>query len=202
MKNLNIFNHKIYLATTRLVMRPLNYADISILAEVAINDEIWQTYSFSISNIDELKNYVIKYINEKNENKRYTFILESLYDSKVIGLSSIYNFGKDEVEIGGTWIGIPFQKLYYNFESKFLLLSFCFEYLNLKRVVFHTDSRNYKSLSLYNKIGAKFYYTKKSKHLNEFGENRESLYYKMELETWKEIKYNVFDNLVSSKTLP
>lgn len=133
MDKLDIFEHQIHISTQRINMRPFMYKDKLKLSEIAINSELWQFYPFKIMDTNDLNAYIKTLVKEFKEHKRYTFIIESKKDSQIVGISSIYNIWGDETEIGGTWIGIPFQKLHYNIESKFLLISLCLDFLNLQK---------------------------------------------------------------------
>jgi N-acetyltransferase len=58
------------------------------------------------------------------------------------------------LEIGYTWIAMPFQRTEVNTECKYLMLKHAFESLGALRVQFKTDSRNDQSCRAIERIGA------------------------------------------------
>jgi RimJ/RimL family protein N-acetyltransferase len=62
----------------------------------------------------------------------------------------------DEVEIGGTWLAADVQRTPINTEAKLLLLTHAFEVWRVGRVAVATDSRNERSRTAIERIGARF----------------------------------------------
>src|SRR5262249_42711802 len=60
------------------------------------------------------------------------------------------------LEIGGTWIGKPWQRTAINTEAKYLLLRHAFEDLGAVRVQLKTDGRNLQSQAAIGRLGARF----------------------------------------------
>jgi RimJ/RimL family protein N-acetyltransferase len=58
------------------------------------------------------------------------------------------------IEIGSTWYGQPYRRTVVNTEAKFLLLNHAFEELGALRVQFQTDSRNVRSQTAIERLGA------------------------------------------------
>jgi len=58
------------------------------------------------------------------------------------------------LEIGYTWIAMPFQRTEVNTECKYLMLKHAFDSLGALRVQFKTDSRNTQSCRAIERIGA------------------------------------------------
>lgn len=73
-----------------------------------------------------------------------------------IGVTMFGNisFQHKRLEIGWTWIGENFQGTGVNAICKRLLLDYCFDNLNLRRVEFKIDVNNLKSQNAIEKIGA------------------------------------------------
>jgi RimJ/RimL family protein N-acetyltransferase len=57
------------------------------------------------------------------------------------------------LEIGGTWLGKPWQRSGINTEAKYLLLKHAFEVLGAARVALRTDVRNLQSQTAIERIG-------------------------------------------------
>lgn len=58
------------------------------------------------------------------------------------------------LEIGWTWIGLPYQRTAVNTEAKLLLLTHAFEHLGALRVQLKTDLRNTRSQAAIERLGA------------------------------------------------
>ena len=58
------------------------------------------------------------------------------------------------LEIGGTWLGRPWQRSGMNTEAKYLLLRHAFEDLGAARVQLKTDGRNTRSQAAIERLGA------------------------------------------------
>jgi RimJ/RimL family protein N-acetyltransferase len=75
---------------------------------------------------------------------------------RTIGSTRYLNIRPDHrtLEIGWTWLGREWQQTAINTEMKTLLLTHAFERLSCVRVEFKTDSRNMRSQSALERIGA------------------------------------------------
>jgi RimJ/RimL family protein N-acetyltransferase len=58
------------------------------------------------------------------------------------------------VEVGYTWVGLPWQRTAVNTESKYLLLRHAFEHWQCQRVEFKSDAGNRRSRDALLRIGA------------------------------------------------
>ena len=85
------------------------------------------------------------------------FAIKHLEDDTFVGSTSYIDVRKNDrgLEIGGTWVGLDYQRTPVNTECKFLLLKHAFEDLGAFRVQLKTDSRNNKSQEAIARIGAK-----------------------------------------------
>jgi RimJ/RimL family protein N-acetyltransferase len=73
-----------------------------------------------------------------------------------VGSTSYLNISRPDrgLEIGGTWLGRPWQRTGINTESKYLLLRHAFEDLGAVRVQLKTDLRNLQSQAAIARLGA------------------------------------------------
>ena len=99
------------------------------------------------------------------------FAIVRLSDGVLIGSTRFWNLERwawpaghpshgrstpDACEIGYTWLTQSAIRTAANSESKFLMLRHAFETWRVVRVCFHTDSRNQRSRTALERIGAKF----------------------------------------------
>lgn len=74
----------------------------------------------------------------------------------IVGSTRLIDLSETDrgVEIGWTWLTPSVWRTAVNTECKFLLLRYCFEELNLIRVMLKTDSRNMRSQAAITRLGA------------------------------------------------
>ncbi len=75
---------------------------------------------------------------------------------RAVGVTTYLNISRRDhgLEIGGTWLGKPWQRTGMNTEAKYLLLRHAFEDLGAARVQLKTDSRNVQSQRAIERLGA------------------------------------------------
>jgi RimJ/RimL family protein N-acetyltransferase len=73
-----------------------------------------------------------------------------------VGRTTFMNISRRDrgLEIGGTWLGRPWQRTGINTEAKYLLLRHAFEELGAVRVQLKTDARNLRSQAAIERLGA------------------------------------------------
>jgi RimJ/RimL family protein N-acetyltransferase len=92
------------------------------------------------------------------------------------------------LEIGWTWIGVPWQRTGCNTLCKFLLLRHAFEHLAMNRVQFKADARNTKSRAAIERIGGIYEGTLRKHRIARDGFVRDSAYYSVIAEEWPKVK--------------
>ena len=97
-----------------------------------------------------------------------------------------------KLEIGWTWLHPKLHATGFNKHCKFLLLSYCFEKLQLIRVELKTSSLNLRSQKAMLKIGAVKEGTLRKNFINEDGTIRDSVYFSFLDDEWPGIKKNIF----------
>jgi RimJ/RimL family protein N-acetyltransferase len=75
---------------------------------------------------------------------------------RAVGVTTYLNINRRDrgLEIGGTWLGRPWQRTGVNTEAKYLLLRHAFEDLGAARVQLRTDARNLPSQRAIERLGA------------------------------------------------
>ncbi len=90
------------------------------------------------------------------------------------------------VEIGSTWLALPFHRGGVNRECKDLLLNYAFEELRLNRVVLQTDELNLRSRRAIEKLGAKLDGVMREDKVVWDGRVRSSAIYSILRNEWKQ----------------
>jgi RimJ/RimL family protein N-acetyltransferase len=88
--------------------------------------------------------------------ERIIFAQIDLKSGQAVGRTTYMDIRRRDrgVEIGGTWIGKPWQRSGINTEAKYLLIRHAFEDLHAVRVMLKTDGRNLQSQAAIERIGA------------------------------------------------
>ena len=101
------------------------------------------------------------------------------------------------VEIGSTFLARPLWRTPANTESKYLVLSHCFEQLGCVRVALKTDARNARSQEAIARLGASREGVLR-KHMNVRGFQRDTVYYSLLDTEWPEAKRRLAERLYGS----
>lgn len=105
-----------------------------------------------------------------------------------IGSTSILQMDAQHrsVEIGSTWLGLPFHRTGLNRECKLLLLAYLFGELGLNRVVLQTDELNVGSRGAIERLGVRFEGIQRDHKIAWNGRVRSSALYSILRREWLE----------------
>jgi len=195
------FAEDIILKNNSVLLRPLTSEDEEGLVKIAFDADIWKYTIVSVMNSTELKNYINTALQERKKNLRYPFTIVDKQSGEIAGSTSYGNISiKDKrLEIGWTWLGKKFRGTGLNKECKFLLLQYAFEHLKFERVEFKTDVLNMASRKALKKIGAKEEGILRSHTLMHDGRRRDTIYFSILADEWKEIKMSFRNSLSADK---
>ena len=185
------FAQEIILENDKVLLRPLTLMDVENLLPVATSDKTLLQYSpRQIYTETLLKENIEIMLSEKRARTRYPFIIFDKIQNKWAGSTSFLNISETDnrIEIGSSWIGKEFQKTGLNRNCKFLLISYCFEELDVMRVEFKTDERNAASRKAIEGIGAKLEGILRSHTLMSDGYRRNTVFYSILKEEWEDVK--------------
>src|SRR5690606_20062878 len=138
-----------------LVLRPLKESDINLIETISFSQELGEIGA-RVKNKSDLLKYFEYCLSAKSNNELYPFIILKKDDKKPVGITMFGNidFHNKRLEIGWTWIAEKFQGTGVNGICKRLLLDYCFNQLELRRVEFKIDIKNIKSQKAIEKLGA------------------------------------------------
>ncbi|NOQ73057.1 MAG: GNAT family N-acetyltransferase [Crocinitomix sp.] len=140
-------------------LRPLLPSDVEELMVFAMNEPTLWDYSLTPANgRDNMTQYIIAAINDKELGKSYPFIVFDKRQNKYAGSTRFYDYSTvhNTTQLGYTWYGQEFQGTGLNKNCKYLLLEFAFEKLGLDRVEFRADNDNTRSIAAMKSIGCTF----------------------------------------------
>jgi RimJ/RimL family protein N-acetyltransferase len=150
------FESDIILENERVLLRPLQLSDGSLLAHY-VNEEpdLWQYSLAAIHNSADLENYIQTAIEAREHQTAYAFIVFDKLLNEYVGCTRFYDIqlAFQTTQIGYTWYCKKCWGTKLNENCKHLLLQFAFDQMGLERVEFRADNNNKRSIAAMQKIG-------------------------------------------------
>jgi RimJ/RimL family protein N-acetyltransferase len=150
------FKEKYILENEAVRLQPLELSDFDLLLDYSENEpEIWDFNANGGNGKENLKEYIFNAIEQRENEKEYPFIVFDKLNKKYVGSTRFYNtlLELKTIEIGYTWYGKKYQGTGINKNCKFLMLDFAFGKLQMERVAFAANSKNYRSINAMKSIG-------------------------------------------------
>src|SRR5262249_23670688 len=137
-------------------LEPLRQAHFASLLEIGVGHEIFRWFPYALETREQMETYLNGCLTMMEGGGLISFSTIDQATDRVIGQTCFLNIdvGNRRLEIGGTWLGVDWQRTPCNTEAKFLQLQHCFEDLQCVRVEFKTDALNVRSRAALRRIGA------------------------------------------------
>ena len=184
--NLEIFfSTELILENESIVMRHLTFDYIDQIESISYHKELGE-FGARVKNRNDLTDYFNFCLNSKKEMKLFPLMICGKENNSPIGVTMFGNisFQHKRLEIGWTWIGKNFQGTGVNAICKRLLLDYCFDNLNLRRVEFKIDVNNLKSQKAIEKIGAVKEGLLRNYSIQSYGVSKGTYVYSILKEEW------------------
>jgi len=174
-------------------LEPLSMNHLDRLCEVGFEESLWRWSTEVIQTKGEMKTYISTALKAQDDGTALPFATVEKTSNRVVGSTRFGNIDKENrrVEIGWTWIAVPWQRTIINTEAKYLMLRHAFETLGCNRVEFKTDSLNEKSRRALRRIGAQEEGTFRNHMVTLGGRLRHSVYFSIINSEWHAIKLNL-----------
>ncbi|MGH8281850.1 MAG: GNAT family N-acetyltransferase [Gammaproteobacteria bacterium] len=171
-------------------LEPLTLDHLDTLCSVGLDPELWQWVPNPVRNRQEMLEYVETALEEQRRKVNMPFVTRLVADGQVVGSTRFANMDlkNRHVEIGWTWIGIPWQRTSVNTEAKYLMLQYAFDVLGCLRVELKTDALNERSRAAIKRIGAKEEGVLRCHTLTAGGRMRDTVYYSILDNEWPTVK--------------
>jgi RimJ/RimL family protein N-acetyltransferase len=171
-------------------LEPLAMAHLAGLAEIGLDEELWQWIPVPVRTREDLAAYIETALDEQRRGISLPFTLVEKATGRAIGSTRYGNIDRTHhrVEIGWTWVGREWQRTAVNTEAKYLLLRHAFETLGCIRVELKTDSLNEKSRAAILRIGAREEGIFRNHMITASGRIRHSVYYSIVEAEWPTVK--------------
>jgi N-acetyltransferase len=172
-------------------LEPLSEAHIPGLAQAGQEESIWRYMRYGLLTSPERMGAWVRYMLDlQAQGSDLPFAVIHLPDEQVAGATRYLNINRQDrnLEIGGTWYGMQYQRTAVNTESKYLLLQHAFERLGCLRVQIKTDQRNMRSRRAIERLGAVQEGILRDHMLMPDGYLRSSVIYSILLSEWPGVK--------------
>lgn len=140
--------------------------------------------------IVDMAAHVDEALHERDEGNEIPFVVFDKLKSRVVGMTRLEEVRLENrsVEIGWTWYATSAWRTYVNTEAKYLLLTYCFDVLNLVRVQFRVDSRNIRSQQAVLRLGATREGIFRKNYLLYDGYIRDTVFYSIVDDEWPTVR--------------
>ena len=173
-------------------LEPLRREHAALFWDVSKNDleSIFRWIPHSIKTPEDFHHIVEKAFSEQDRGESLVFATVERASGRVVGSTRFMNIDRNNrrVEIGWTWIAVPWQRSAVNTEAKYLMLRHAFEVWGCVRVELKTDALNEQSRNAILRIGAKEEGTLRRHVVTWTGRIRDSVYFSILDDEWPAVK--------------
>lgn len=171
-------------------LEPLREDHADALIAVSMDGDLFRYFSVDLASEAAMRAYVGYAIAGAEAGTTMVFATVERATGTVVGSTSYLAIDRQHrhLEIGGTWIGVPWQRTVLNTEAKYLQLRHCFEDLGCRRVELKTDSRNARSRAAIARIGGVEEGTFRNHMIMPDGVMRHSVYFSVIDSEWPDVK--------------
>jgi N-acetyltransferase len=172
-------------------LEPLSEAHVADLCAVGLDERIWKFMRYGqVSSEVDLREWVRYMLRLQQAGHDLPFGVIHLESGRAIGSTRFMDVHPDDrnLEIGGTWYGVDYQRTAVNTECKYLLMRHAFESLGCIRVFFKTDLRNERSQRAIERLGAIKEGVIRNHMILPGGLARSSVFYSILVEEWPAVK--------------
>ena len=185
--------------TLRVEIAPMKMEDYdAYLPMTTASPQLWKYFTKDLGIASELREWMHDAMREKAEGKRMPFTITDRDTKTICGSTSFGNisFYDKRLEIGWTWLGAEYIGMGVSMAVKFALMSYAFEVMKMERVEAKTDNLNERAKAGLLKVGMIPEGVLRSHMQMPGNRRRDSAYYSILKEEWKERKELFFSHLI------
>ena len=185
------------LETSKVVMRPMQENDFDAFKLLAQDEDAWTWFTLNLADEKQLRQFMDMAFSDRRANTRRPFTILEKSTSRIAGTMSMGNISLHDrrLEIGWSWLGEEFRGSGINRHSKYSMLKYAFDALAFERVEFKTDRLNKRARQGLVNIGGIEEGTLRSHMTMWNNRRRDSVYYSVLKDEWKELKKTRFKDL-------
>lgn len=184
---------------THVRLEPLAEEHHVGLCSVGLDLRLWQFFPYAIDSAEAMLKFIHDALDEQARGVSVPFATGELATGRVVGSTRFMNIDRKHrrVEIGATWLGLPWQRTAINTEAKLLMLQCAFGEWGCVRVELKTDALNSRSRAAIQRIGAKEEGTLRQHMVVQHGRLRDTVYYSILDSEWPAVKRDMELKLAS-----
>ena len=185
------------LETQKVLLRPIAETDMEAFHQLAQDEDMWQYFSLNLADEKQLKTWMNMAFHEIQMNTRRAFTIIEKSSGTIAGSMSMGNISLHDLrlEIGWSWLGKKFRSTGVNRHSKYAMMKYGFEELNLERIEFKTDVLNLRARKGLENIGGKEEGVLGSHMTMWNNRRRDSVYYSVLKNEWPQLKASIFKDI-------
>lgn len=180
-------------------LEPLRAEHAPLLWEIAKSDlaDVFQWIPYRLETFADFEQFNAQVLDEQKRGLTVPFATFRRDSGQIVGTTRYMNMDlpNRKVEIGSTWIGVPWQRTIINTEAKYLMLRHAFEVWDCLRVELKTDAMNQRSRTAILRLGAKEEGTLRKHMLTWNGRQRDSVYFSILDTEWPSVKTSLESKL-------
>ncbi|MEO6680428.1 MAG: GNAT family protein [Pseudomonas sp.] len=182
---------------TRIILRPLQYADGDALVNAAGDGELWNLTVTIVPSPTTVDSYLKRALDGRDAGTVLPFVIVLKDTGEVIGSTRFWKVDRlnRKLEIGSSWISARWQKTFVNTEAKYLMLRHAFETLDCVRVQFTTDENNQKSRNAILRLGAQQEGIVRHERIMPDGRKRNSVRFSIIDDEWPQVRQHLENKL-------
>ena len=176
---------------TRVRMEPLSLErHFDGLCAIGLEPELWRWTTNRVTTREELRKYLQTALLEQTEGRSLPFTTVDEPSGRIAGCTRFGNIDRHNrrMEIGWTWVGLPYQRSHVNTEAKYLMLRHAFETLGCVRVELKTNALNRRSRDAMLRIGCLEEGIFRRYQRNDDGTWRDTAFYSVIDSDWPAVK--------------
>ncbi len=181
---------EITLSGERVRLEPLRIEHAPALWEAAQSPENFEFFFRRMACLADIEAFIEDGLELRNCGVALHFAIRDLESGELVGSTRYHDFSATNraVEIGATWISRALWRTRINTECKFLLFQHGFETLNLIRICFKIDARNFRSQRAIERLGAQREGVLRHHMILPDGFQRDSVFYSVLQGEWPDVK--------------
>jgi RimJ/RimL family protein N-acetyltransferase len=192
--------HPVKLEGEKVFLVPMQKEHLPELIEAGKDPAIWDQLPVDGSRKGNMSTYISDAILKRINGDQYPFTIFDNETDAPIGSTRLFELYPEhkKLEIGWTWYDSAYWGKGHNTECKLLLLTYCFETLQVNRVQIKTRDSNLRSQAAIKKVGGKLEGVLRKDRIMKNGEVRDTVVFSIVSDEWKEVKSRL-QALVSHK---
>lgn len=178
---------------------PIELEHVEGIYEAAQDERIWEHMSVDLREKDHVLSYVQDALQKRRRGTDFAYVIVDNKTGKIIGATWLLDISKPHkrLEIGSTWINPNYWRSSINTNCKYLLLTYCFEELQLNRVQIKTGHENFRSQKAIERIGAVKEGILRNHMIRKEGTIRHTVLYSISKEEWDKVKIYFEESLLN-----